>query len=289
MKGFAVAVGCFMFTLGAFAQSTPSPQKITAGVIRAATDYATAVSCDNEKIDSTRVAALVPYKSFTDRLEAKYVVLWDGDLGCLGGSGTNLTNLAIVTAGAGDSFVVAPSRSSPIIKFEAPARLIERIVASSRDSLTLEGKEHGSEDASCCPSIPVRFTLRSDSSGNWRLTEKMVVIDHGTSPQQRNSNQPRGSKSRSDDGRLGTNESYVVSDTGCSRMPGSVDEAFDAAKSQFGPTMTVVRAPGPFPGGDGARYFYIKRGREDGSPQPIIVTATRRLCEQFADAMRIAR
>jgi hypothetical protein len=108
-------------------------------------------------------------------MDAKYAVLWAGDIGCAGGSGSEETNLSIVTISTGDSYVVAPLLSSPVIQFESPVRFVERIVGNTRDSLILEGKEHGLKDANCCPSIPVRFTLRADEKGNWKLSEKKVM------------------------------------------------------------------------------------------------------------------
>ena len=119
--------------------------------------------------------ALVPYKTMDDRMDAKYAVLWVGDIGCAGGSGTEGTNLSIVTISTGDSYVVDPLQSSPVIQFESPVRFVERIVGNTRDSLILEGMEYGPKDPNCCPSIKVRFTLRVDEKGNWKLVEKKTM------------------------------------------------------------------------------------------------------------------
>ena len=110
-----------------------------------------------------------------DRLNAKYAVLWTGDVGCAGGSGTNGSHVAIVTVGAGDSFTIDPLQSSPVIAFETPVRIIEKFVGNTRDSIILEGKEFGDKDPNCCPSITVRFTLRVDDKGNWKLVEKKIL------------------------------------------------------------------------------------------------------------------
>ena len=119
--------------------------------------------------------SLVPYKTMDDRMDAKYAVLWVGDIGCAGGSGTEGTNLSIVTISTGDSYVVDPLQSSPVIQFESPVRFVERIVGNTRDSLILEGMEYGPKDPNCCPSIKVRFTLRVDEKGNWKLVEKKTM------------------------------------------------------------------------------------------------------------------
>lgn len=108
-------------------------------------------------------------------MEATYAVLWTGDIGCAGGSGTNGTNIAMVSIGSGDSFFVDPTRSSPAIDFDSPTRYVDRLVGNTRDSLILEGHEYGANDSNCCPSINLRFTLRLDAKGNWKLVEKKVI------------------------------------------------------------------------------------------------------------------
>ena len=175
MKKIVVALGCATFMSSSFAQSAPPVQEITKQIINSVAGYANAISCPGVKVEPKQIAALVPYKTLDDRMDAKYAVLWAGDIGCAGGSGTEGTNLSIVTISTGDSYVVDPLLSSPVIQFECPVRFVERIVGNTRDSLILEGKEHGPKDANCCPSILVRFTLRADEKGNWKLVEKKVI------------------------------------------------------------------------------------------------------------------
>ena len=175
MKKIVVALGCVAFMSGSFAQSAPPVQEITKQIVRSVTGYANAISCPGVKVEPKQIAALVPYKTMDDRMDAKYAVLWVGDIGCAGGSGTEGTNLSIVTISTGDSYVVDPLHSSPVIQFESPVRFVERIVGNTRDSLILEGMEYGPKDPNCCPSIKVRFTLRVDEKGNWKLVEKKTM------------------------------------------------------------------------------------------------------------------
>ena len=162
-------------TQNSIAQNAPSVQEVTKGVIKSARNYASAISCGDAQIDSKNIAGLIPYKTLEDRLDAKFAVLWAGDIGCAGGSGTEGTNISIVTIGAGDAYMVDPQLSSPIIGFESPVRFVERIVGNTKDTLILEGKEQGPKDANCCPSIPVRFTLKADPKGNWKMIEKKIM------------------------------------------------------------------------------------------------------------------
>ncbi len=177
MKSCAVAFSATLFCMASscFAQSVPPVQEITRQVIKAATSYKDAIACVEDKIGPKDIAALVPYKTLDDQLEAKYAVLWVGDIGCAGGSGTYGTNISIVTIGVGNSYLVDPLQSSPVIRFESPVRLVNRIVGNTRDSMILEGLEFGPKDANCCPSVPVRFTLKVDEKGNWKLVDKKVM------------------------------------------------------------------------------------------------------------------
>jgi hypothetical protein len=176
MKKVFAALCYAAFMSGSYAQSAPPVQKITKQVIRSVTSYADGISCHYTKIDAKMIAALVPYKTMDDRDDAKYAVLWPGDIGCAGGSGSDKSYLSIVRVSIGDSYVVDPLQSSPVIKFESPVRWVERIVGNTRDSLILEGKGYGPEDPNCCPSIPVRFTMRVDKKGNWKVTKKKVLV-----------------------------------------------------------------------------------------------------------------
>lgn len=175
MKKIAVALGYFVFMSLSYAQSAPPVQEITKQVIRSVTNYANAISCPGISVEPKQIAALVPYKNLDDRMDALFAVLWTGDIGCAGGSGTEGTNISIVTIGAGDSYVVNPLKSSPAIQFESPVRHVERIVGNTRDSLIVEGREYGPNDSNCCPTIKVRCTLRVDEKGDWKLVEKKVM------------------------------------------------------------------------------------------------------------------
>lgn len=175
MKRIVVALGCAICMSGSFAQSAPPVQEITKQIIRSATGYANSISCQGVTIQPKQIAALVPYKTMDDRSDAKYAVLWDGDIGCLGGSGTSTENISIVTISTGDSYVVDPRLSSPLIEFSPGLHNIDRIVGNTKDTLILEGLEFGPNDPHCCPSVRVRITMRVDEKGNWKVVEKKTV------------------------------------------------------------------------------------------------------------------
>lgn len=158
----------------AWSQIVLSEQQVTRNVVKAATAYADAISCEHSKISAKSVAALAPYKA-DSAWEAKYAIVWSGDIGCDGGTGSVNSAISIVKVGMGSSFHVDPLRSSPSIKHEIPVRRIERLVAHTADSLTIEGKAYGPADGNCCPSVNVRATLKVDAKGNWKMVERIII------------------------------------------------------------------------------------------------------------------
>lgn len=146
------------------------------GVASAVERYANAVACKGVRVRPADVLLL------SDGNEGvalpKYAVLWVGDLTCFGGSGTEKTNLAIATFNTGQ-YVVQPELSSPVVAFESPVRIVTRVISHSARNLVLEGQEYGPGDLQSTPSVPVRFILRVDGKGNWKLVDK-VFLHNGT-------------------------------------------------------------------------------------------------------------
>lgn len=142
------------------------------GVASAVERYASAVACPIGRIRPDDVLQLSPGKEGV--VLPKYAVLWAGDMTCYGGSGSEQTQLTIATVNSGQ-FVVQPELSSPVIAFESPVRFVERVVSYSSRNLVLEGKEYGPGDPQSTPTVPVRFILRVDAKGNWRLVDKVFL------------------------------------------------------------------------------------------------------------------
>lgn len=144
----------------------------SAGVASAVERYANAVACKGVRVSPADVLLL------TNGNEGvalpKYAVLWVGDMTCFGGSGTDKTNLAIATFNTGQ-YVVQPELSSPVVAFESPVRIVTNVVSHSARNLVLEGMEYGPGDPQSTPSVPVRFILRVDGKGNWKLVDKVFL------------------------------------------------------------------------------------------------------------------
>jgi hypothetical protein len=173
MKRTVVFIACLAVYLSASA-APKSEADIKAGIANAVERYANAISCGGITVNPTDVLALTPYHEDAATL-SKYAVLWSGDLGCFGGSGTEKTRLAIATVNTGH-YVVQPELSSPVAAFDMPVRFVKRVVSHSAGTLVLEGMTHGPNDPRSNPSIPVRFTLREDASGAWKLAGTVDVV-----------------------------------------------------------------------------------------------------------------
>ena len=164
---------CLTMPAAAYAAPERSNDEIKRGVADAVRRYANAISCPNVKVRADDVLALTPFED-DYRRTSRYAVLWTGDLGCHGGAGMEASHVAIATINNG-KYVVDPKKSSPVVEFEAPVRVVKRVVSYTDDTLTLQGNVHGPQDHQNKPSVPVRFTLRMDEKGNWKMVEKRVL------------------------------------------------------------------------------------------------------------------
>lgn len=173
MKRLLAALACMLLTTSVHAaEKEKSPEEIKRGVVDAVRRYANAISCPGVKVRIEDALALVPADD-DRRMLPRYAVLWSGDLGCFGGTGIEATHLAIATVSSG-KYIVEPRLSSPVVTFESPVRFVKRVVSYTPDSITLQGNVFGPQDTRE-PSIPVRFTIKVDEKGNWKMTDKRVL------------------------------------------------------------------------------------------------------------------
>jgi hypothetical protein len=160
-----------------YAQNAVPDQETAKKIIGATKSYIAAISCETGNVTAEDIATLTPFKiiDFEYTPDAKYAVLWSGDIGCAGGSGAIQTNIAIVTTGRHGEFLVDPNLSSPIVKFEwIVSRNFPKIIGNTHDSIALDGLDYAGNDGMCCPSLPVRVTVRVDEKGNWKVVERIV-------------------------------------------------------------------------------------------------------------------
>jgi len=78
-----------------------------------------------------------------------YLVVWHGDVGCLGGSGTNIPYFSLVNLGVGDNPLVNSQYPQPKLDFRDV-----RKVYIKNGMLVIEGMGYGPRDGNCCPTKP---------------------------------------------------------------------------------------------------------------------------------------
>jgi hypothetical protein len=176
VKIVAAAVLGWVMSVSVHAEAV-APPDAQAGVASAVERYANAVACPGVKVRPDDVLMLS--SGYQGAYLARYAVLWRGDMTCFRNAGTVQTYLAIATFNTGQ-YVVQPELSSPVITFESPVRVVTRVVRYGARILVLEGNEDGPGDGDSAPSVPVRFILRLDAAGNWKLVDKVFLHGAGT-------------------------------------------------------------------------------------------------------------
>lgn len=145
-----------------------TPVQIRQAAMQTAKAYADAISCGGTEIKAEFVLPLRPWVDRYLAEEAEYLVIWNGDIGCAGGSGTWSDNIVSVQVGAGGTFYVEPRYSSPVIDFDSGMRIIEQVSLLPGGLLRVQGLSHGEDDANNFPSQKVSATLQRLTDGGWR-------------------------------------------------------------------------------------------------------------------------
>jgi hypothetical protein len=143
-------------------------------ILVAAKHYIASVACAVGEPEA--LAELEPYRDDPAQIgRGRFAVVWHGDIGCNGGSASSTANIAIVEVRDGGTFLVDPARSSPIIGVDLTMQRFDRLIQASADTIVLEGRELGPDDALCCASDRWRVTLRDDGRGNWKAVQRQHV------------------------------------------------------------------------------------------------------------------
>ncbi len=137
------------------------------GVAGAVERYALSIACPDVRVSPQDVMVLAPAEGETG---PKFVVVWNDTSGCGGRPGTRL----VIATADSDDYLVDERLSTLVEEFDDDVSYLQRVINHSADSLTLEGKTYGPYDSNK-PSIPVRYTLRLDDKGNWKMADKIKL------------------------------------------------------------------------------------------------------------------
>ncbi len=113
-------------------------------VVKVVDHYIAAIACQKGGAERRFVAVLEPEQATRWGGDpGTYVALWDGDVGCTGGSGEEHVRIAVVGSDGHGRLYVDTRASSPDNELDFRVRDVDRIVRNTRDTLVLEGWRHG--------------------------------------------------------------------------------------------------------------------------------------------------
>lgn len=145
--------------VAADAPNPPSQKALIDEVVRVANKYIDNGPCEPSRAEPSVVGTMSPYtpEVAAGRAAAEYVVIWSGDINCSNGSGTNTMNYLLVEKrGVASAGIVGVG--------ELGGASVERIVATTPNSLTIDVYMWGPDDPRCCANQYERWTFHREFS-----------------------------------------------------------------------------------------------------------------------------
>jgi hypothetical protein len=138
--------------------------------------YIEANSCEPDLADESRIVQFTrrAAKGRSVPVPGKFAVLWHGDEGCAGGSGTNRPHISVVLLSSSGKPQFLPGEKSTIVEFQVIDKLLS---ASEEDGVVVTGSTWQPGDADCCATKHVRATLRRGRHGYFE-TERGLQRRH---------------------------------------------------------------------------------------------------------------
>lgn len=175
IRAFVTTIIFSVACLPAFAEENIDKTCVKNQALKVAKEYANSIAC-NTSIEKKNLIALRSWNTddAEDRGYAKYALVWHGDIGCNGGSGTTTWNISIIKIGVGDYFFVDAAKSSPMGRVQLPVKPDIKIVKFSESNITVQTKveDKAVEGRGCCEWTRVELQLKIDKNGNWNLANK---------------------------------------------------------------------------------------------------------------------
>lgn len=156
--------------------TTETEEKIMA--LKVLKKYTETVACptnfdlENKKPLASLLDNVFTIKRDTKYGEATYYVLWSGDFGCMGGSGTESFYVSeIYRDDSSKPFLVMNDEAFGKAFSEINTRFIESIKQYGISHFEVIALKYGKDDANCCPSLKYQYTVRKNS-GEWVISSK---------------------------------------------------------------------------------------------------------------------
>ncbi len=143
-------------------------------VFNIAKTYASVVACDTtfEVNDGSKNMNNIIFFS-KDGEEEVYLVLWGGDVGCEGGSGTSSFYLSEISRYSSyRPFLLKNINVLNVLNINF--RAILSVKKISDNFLELVGLDYKEDDPNCCPSLKFKYIVKYENF-SWKLIDKSLL------------------------------------------------------------------------------------------------------------------
>lgn len=180
------SLSALLISTTAIAQTTTTEAEEKIMALELVKDHSETVACntsfEDEKSLSKHLKNVYTMGRDPELGGATYFVLWSGDVGCAGGSGTGSQIISEVNRLSDSrSFYVMNNNAfntdnSYIPRFPEPINgsSIEKLEKVNNNKFFITSLDYGENDANCCPSARYQFTLEQIKY-KWKVTNKKFL------------------------------------------------------------------------------------------------------------------
>jgi hypothetical protein len=176
---FAVTLLAMLFATSSLAQAkSESEEKVMA--LTVLKKYSETVACDTNFKEEKSVQKFLKDVYTIERDpelgSATYFILWSGDIGCNGGSGTNSFIISEVSRFTESRPLLVQNNDAFGGEFSKSInpRFIEKIQQINEKKFLITSSEHSGDDANNFPSKKYQYTLEQKDY-KWKLTNKKYL------------------------------------------------------------------------------------------------------------------
>ena len=174
INSFSRTVFLMSLSFATYAGDVLTTQQITNKIIKVASQYSKVTTCDASNIRPSDIAALSKWDSAQEPEDAEYLVFWNGDMGCTGGTASYGINFASVKISRNHDFYVDALESSPNVVILGSSLLSYlKVIGASKNEVTIQ--------ASCgISSNMVNVPAICDEVDSFNLTLRKELIKSNT-------------------------------------------------------------------------------------------------------------
>lgn len=176
MKKWSLLMMVAVFVSQAYAESELEEKAKALSVLK---KYSETVACDTNFEDQNSLEPFLKDIYTIERDEmgnATYYVLWQGDRGCSGGSGTRSFHVSKVSRDSRIKPFLVNSDTAFGKQFseEVNSRLIESVKKINSDHFIVTSGDYSENDPNCCPSLKYQYDVQREN-WKWKVTSKTLL------------------------------------------------------------------------------------------------------------------